>query len=67
MSAPNNGTNGQLSTLTLGGEKDLGRKFYTYDYLRDGADYICPAAIEPALAWRMQELAGSLLRAARSF
>ena len=43
--------------ITLDGETDLGRKFYTFAYLRAGADYLCPAPIDAALAQRLQELA----------
>ena len=43
--------------IALDGETDLGRKFYTFAYLRRGADYICPAPIAEPLAKRMQELA----------
>ena len=43
--------------VRLDGETDLGRKFYTFAYLRHGADYICPAPIPEPLARQMQELA----------
>jgi len=43
--------------IALDGETDLGRKFFTFAYLRAGADYICPAPIAEPLARRMQELA----------
>jgi len=43
--------------ITLDGQTDLGRKFFTFAYLRTGADYICPANIPDALARRMQALA----------
>ena len=43
--------------VALDGVIDLGRKFFTFAYLRSGADYICPAPIPDALTKRMQELA----------
>jgi D-alanine-D-alanine ligase len=43
--------------IALDGQTKLGRKFFTFAYLRAGADYICPASIPEALARRMQELA----------
>ena len=49
--------------ITLDGQKDLGRKFFTFAYLRAGADYICPAPIDAALARRMQDLALRTYRA----
>jgi D-alanine-D-alanine ligase len=43
--------------VALDGHTALGRKFFTFAYLRSGADYICPAPIPAPLAKRMQELA----------
>ncbi len=43
--------------IALDGETKLGRKFFTFAYLRAGADYVCPAQIAEPLAKRMQELA----------
>ncbi len=43
--------------IALDGHTDLGRKFFTFAYLRSGADYLCPAPIPEPLARRMQELA----------
>ena len=43
--------------IALDGQTDLGRKFFTFAYLRAGADYICPAPIPETLAKRMQDLA----------
>ena len=43
--------------IALDGQTDLGRKFFTWAYLRAGADYICPAPIPEPLAKHMQELA----------
>ena len=43
--------------ITLDGQTNLGRKFFTFAYLRSGADYLCPAPIDERLARQMQELA----------
>ena len=43
--------------IALDGQTDLGRKFFTFAYLRSGADYICPAPIPEPLTRRLQELA----------
>lgn len=43
--------------IALDGQTNLGRKFFTFAYLRAGADYVCPAPIPEPLAQRMQELA----------
>ncbi len=43
--------------IALDGTTKLGRKFFTFSYLRSGADYICPAKIPAPLAKQMQELA----------
>jgi D-alanine-D-alanine ligase len=43
--------------IMLDGVTDLGRKFFTWAYLRAGADYLCPAPIPEPLAKAMQELA----------
>jgi D-alanine-D-alanine ligase len=43
--------------VALDGQTDLGRKFFTFAYLRSGADYVCPAKIPEVLAKQMQELA----------
>ena len=43
--------------MALDGQTELGRKFFTFAYLRTGADYLCPASIPEPLARRMQELA----------
>ena len=43
--------------VTLDGMTDLGRKFYTFAYLRRGADYLIPAPIPERLAKQLQELA----------
>jgi D-alanine-D-alanine ligase len=43
--------------IVLDGQTDLGRKFFTFAYLRAGSDYVCPAPIAEPLARCMQELA----------
>jgi D-alanine-D-alanine ligase len=43
--------------IALDGQTDLGRKFFTFAYLRTGSDYVCPAPIPEALASQMQTLA----------
>ncbi len=43
--------------IALDGQMELGRKFFTFAYLRSGADYICPAPIPEPLAKQVQELA----------
>ena len=43
--------------IALDGQTDLGRKFFTFAYLRAGSDYICPAPISEPQARLMQELA----------
>ena len=43
--------------IMLDGVTDLGRKFFTWAYLRAGADYVCPAPIPKPLANDMQALA----------
>ena len=43
--------------IALDGITDLGRKFFSFQYLRSGSDYICPARIPERLAKTMQELA----------
>ena len=49
--------------IALDGATDLGRKFFTFAYLRAGSDYLCPAPIPDALARQMQELALRTYRA----
>ena len=49
--------------VTLDGQKELGRKFFHWAYLRSGADYLCPAPIPEAQARQMQELALRTFRA----
>ncbi|MBI4340757.1 MAG: ATP-grasp domain-containing protein [Candidatus Omnitrophica bacterium] len=43
--------------VTLDGLTDLGRKFYTFAYLRRGADYLIPAPIPDKLSKQLQDLA----------
>ena len=49
--------------ITLDGQVDVGRKFYTFSRIHNGADYFCPAAIPEALAGEIKELALSAYRA----
>lgn len=49
--------------IALDGVTDLGRKFFSFRYLREGSDYICPAKIPEALAKKMQQLALETYRA----
>ena len=49
--------------IVLDGQTDLGRKFFTFAYLRSGSDYLCPAPIPDALARQIQELALRTYRA----
>ena len=49
--------------IALDGQTKLGRKFFTFAYLRSGADYVCPARISEPLARKMQELALRTYRA----
>jgi len=43
--------------ITLDGLKHVGRKFYTFSKIHNGADYSCPADIPEALARQIQMLA----------
>jgi len=49
--------------IALDGQTDLGRKFFTFAYLRTGSDYLCPAPISDGLARQMQDLALRTYRA----
>lgn len=49
--------------ILLDGQRELGRKFFTFAYLRSGSDYLCPAPIPESLARQMQELALRTYRA----
>jgi len=49
--------------ITLDGLKDVGRKFYTFSKIHNGADYLCPADIPETLAQEMQALALRTYRA----
>ncbi|MBI2103983.1 MAG: ATP-grasp domain-containing protein [Candidatus Omnitrophica bacterium] len=49
--------------IVLDGVTDLGRKFFTFAYLRTGSDYLCPAPIPEGLSRQMQELALHTYRA----
>ena len=43
--------------IQIEGKLDLGTLFYTFDHIRSGADYICPASIDPALRRQLETLA----------
>ena len=43
--------------IALDGVTDLGKKFFSWRYLRTGSDYVCPAPIPDKLAKKMQEIA----------
>ncbi len=43
--------------IQIDGKLDLGTLFYTFERIRSGSDYICPAPIEPALAQSLAEVA----------
>ncbi len=43
--------------IRLDGITDLGRKFFTFAYLRNGSDYVCPAPIPEPLRDQLQQLA----------
>jgi D-alanine-D-alanine ligase len=43
--------------IKIDGTLDLGRLFYTFERIRQGSDYVCPAPIDPVLARRLGEVA----------
>jgi len=43
--------------IALDGVTDLGKKFFSWRYLRTGSDYVCPAPIPEKMAKKMQEIA----------
>jgi len=43
--------------IKIEGQLELGRLFYTFDHIRSGADYVCPARIDAALRRRLEEVA----------
>ncbi len=52
--------------IRLDGQLDLGRLFYTFEHIRAGADYVCPAPIDAALTKRLQEVAVKTYEAVES-
>ena len=43
--------------VEIDGELELGRLFYTFEHIRSGAEYVCPAPIEQSLQQRLEALA----------
>jgi len=43
--------------IQIEGQLNLGRLFYTFEHIRSGADYVCPAAIEDALRRQLETVA----------
>jgi len=43
--------------IQIEGRLDLGRLFYTFDHIRSGADYVCPAQIEDGLRHELEAVA----------
>lgn len=43
--------------IQIDGRVELGELFYTFSRIASGAEYLCPARIEPSLAKRLQTLA----------
>jgi len=43
--------------IRIEGQLDLGRLFYTFEHIRTGADYVCPAAIDDGLRRRLDTVA----------
>lgn len=43
--------------IKIEGVLDLGRLFYTFEHIRSGADYVCPAPIEDGLRCQLEDLA----------
>ena len=46
-----------VSQIQLDGKLDLGRLFYTFDHIRAGADYVCPAPIDAPLRAQLASVA----------
>lgn len=51
-----------ITQIQLDGKLDLGRLFYTFEHIRSGADYICPAPIADDLRARLEAVALSTYR-----
>lgn len=49
--------------IKIEGKLDLGRLFYTFEHIRSGADYVCPAPIDAALRERLETVALQTYRA----
>ncbi|MBI3087828.1 MAG: ATP-grasp domain-containing protein [Candidatus Omnitrophica bacterium] len=43
--------------IQIEGRLELGRLFYTFDHIRSGADYVCPAQIEDGLRRELEAVA----------
>lgn len=43
--------------IKIDGRLDLGRLFYTFEHIRSGADYVCPAPVPEALRQQLASLA----------
>ena len=43
--------------IQIEGKLDLGQLFYTFDHIRSGADYICPAPIEADVRGQLESVA----------
>ena len=46
-----------ITQIQLDGKLDLGKLFYTFEHIRSGADYICPAPIGEDLRARLESVA----------
>ncbi|MBI3323940.1 MAG: ATP-grasp domain-containing protein [Candidatus Omnitrophica bacterium] len=46
-----------IAQIQIEGTTDLGRLFYTFDHIRSGADYVCPAPIDEGLRKELESLA----------
>lgn len=49
--------------VQIEGKLELGQLFYTFDHIRSGADYVCPAPIEADLRQQMESVALKTYRA----
>ena len=43
--------------IQLDGKLELGRLFYTFEHIRSGANYVCPAPVSPELRQQIESLA----------
>ena len=46
-----------IAQIQIEGALELGRLFYTFDHIRSGADYICPAPIDEGLRKELEAVA----------